>query len=99
MHIVLGTIYVQNWVSFGDQSTLLQDATLGSERQRELLQVDTRHGLHLLEGGLVIDTRDDEIALAWGIPPDRGPGQPVEDPGPALPLPAASAAWPACTCR
>jgi hypothetical protein len=66
MHIVLGTIYVQNWVSFGDQSTLLRDATLGSERERELLQVDTRHGLHLLEGGLVIDTRDDEISPSHG---------------------------------
>ena len=31
-----------------------------------LLQVDRRHGLHLLEGGLVIDTRDDEISPSHG---------------------------------
>jgi hypothetical protein len=66
MHVVLGTMYIQNWVTFGADSTLLRDATQGSERVREILQVDRRHGLHLLEGGLVIDTRDDEVSPATG---------------------------------
>jgi hypothetical protein len=66
MHILLGTMYIQNWVKFGAQSQLLIDATQGSERQRELLQVDRKHGLHLLEGGLVIDTRDDEVSPSRG---------------------------------
>jgi hypothetical protein len=66
MHIVLGTMYIQNWIRFGADSQLLADATTGSERERDLLQVDRRHGLHLLEGGLVIDTRDDEISPSHG---------------------------------
>jgi hypothetical protein len=66
MHVVLGTMYIQNWVKFGPESQLLIDATQGSERQRDLLQVDRKHGLHLLEGGLVIDTRDDEVSPSHG---------------------------------
>jgi hypothetical protein len=42
------------------------DLTQGSGRVRALLDVDRRHGLHVLEAGLVLDTRDDEIAPAAG---------------------------------
>ena len=66
MHVVLGTMYVQNWVRFGPESQLLIDASQGSARQRGLLQVDHKHGLHLLEGGLIIDTRDDEVSPSHG---------------------------------
>jgi hypothetical protein len=66
MHVVLGTMYIQNWLWFGDQSQLLLDASQGTDRQRDLLQVDRQHGLHVLEGGLVIDTRDDEVSPSRG---------------------------------
>jgi hypothetical protein len=67
MHFLVGSLYVHNSIHFGDESTLLRDDAMGSDRVRGLLMVDRRHGLHLLEGALVFDTRDDEIAPSRGM--------------------------------
>jgi hypothetical protein len=67
MHFLVGMMYMHNWIRFGDESTLLRDNATGSEQVRNLLMIDRRHGLHLLEGALVFDTRDDEIAPSRGM--------------------------------
>jgi hypothetical protein len=62
LHLVLGTLYTHSLIDYLPGSNLDRDLTSGSPRVRSLLNVDRNHGLLLLEGGLLLDTRDDEIA-------------------------------------
>ena len=64
--LLLGTMYMRNTIEFAPESTLLRDSTSGSDVVRGLLPINTDHGLHLLEAGIVYDTRDNEIAPTRG---------------------------------
>jgi hypothetical protein len=66
LHLVLGTLYTHSLIDYQPESNLVRDLTTGSDRVRALLNVDRRHGLLLLEAGLLLDTRDNEIAPAAG---------------------------------
>jgi hypothetical protein len=65
-YLLLGTLYTHNWISYEPDSTLAQDLASPDPRVRDLLLVDRRHGLHLLEAGIIVDTRDDEVASRRG---------------------------------
>jgi outer membrane protein assembly factor BamA len=66
LQLLLGTMYMHNTIEFDPESTLLRDAAMGSETVRSLLTVNTDHGLHLLEAGLIYDSRDNEVAPTRG---------------------------------
>ena len=66
MSVVLGSIYTFTSLDFDPSSRLAQDRLTGSPQLRELLQVDRSHALHLLEAGILYDTRNDEIAPSRG---------------------------------
>ena len=66
LHLVLGTLVAHNVVTYGPASNLARDLATGSPRVRSLLAVDTWFWLHLLEAGLLLDTRDDEIEPSRG---------------------------------
>lgn len=63
---VLGTSFTQNWIDFDPQSTLARDAGSTDPRVRELLVIDRRLSVHLIELGLTFDRRDDEINPSCG---------------------------------
>ena len=65
-HVVLGTLYTHSFIDYGPASNLARDLASPDPRVRELLLVDTEHGLHFLETGLVYDTREDEVAPKGG---------------------------------
>jgi hypothetical protein len=66
LHASVGTLYTHSFIQYGPASNLARDLASGSDRVRSLLRVHTQAGLHLLEAGLVLDSRDDEIAPARG---------------------------------
>jgi outer membrane protein assembly factor BamA len=66
IHVALGTMYMHNWIDVPPGSTLAEDAANGSPEVRDVLKLDRRHGLHLLQAGLIFDSRDDEIAPSTG---------------------------------
>ena len=65
--VVFGSIYTFTWLDFDPSSRLAQDQVTGSPQLRELLQVDRRHALHLFEGGMLFDTRDNEVSPSRGV--------------------------------
>jgi outer membrane protein assembly factor BamA len=67
LQLLLGTMYMYNKLEFQPESTLLRDATMGSDTVRSLLNVNLDHGLHLFEAGLIYDSRDNEIAPHRGM--------------------------------
>jgi outer membrane protein assembly factor BamA len=67
LQLLLGTMYMYNRIEFQPESTLLRDSTTGSDTVRSLLNVNVDHGLHLLEAGLIYDSRDNEIAPHRGM--------------------------------
>jgi hypothetical protein len=66
LHLVVGALYTYSWIDFSPVSILARDLREGSPEVRSLLIVDRRAGLNVLEAGLQLDTRDQEIA------PERG---------------------------
>jgi hypothetical protein len=62
----LGTMYMHNWVTLSPDSTLLRDANLGDANVRDVVKLDRRHGLHLVQAAVIFDSRDDEIAPSTG---------------------------------
>jgi hypothetical protein len=66
VYMTFGNLLTFNWINYGPASNIARDLAFGSPRLRSLLLVDRRHGLHLLEAGLVLDARDDEIAPLSG---------------------------------
>jgi outer membrane protein assembly factor BamA len=66
LELGLGTMYTQNWFTFGPDSTLLRDAQQGSDEVRDVVKVDPRHGLHVMQAALIFDSRDDEVAPSIG---------------------------------
>jgi Omp85 superfamily domain len=66
LHVQVGTMYIHNWLGFDPSSRVLADASSGPVPVRAMLPLDTEHGLHLVEAGLVYDSRDDEIAPSRG---------------------------------
>jgi hypothetical protein len=66
LHATLGTLYAHSLISYGPRSNLARDLEGDSERVRGLLHVHTRQGLNLLEAGMLLDTRDDELAPSAG---------------------------------
>ncbi len=64
--VLAGTMYVYNAVDFRPESTLAMDLASTDQNVRDLLLVDRRFGVHLVEAGLAFDRRDDEIAPARG---------------------------------
>lgn len=65
-HVGVGTSYTQNWLVIGAPSTLAQQMVSGDPAIRQILTVEPRHGVLLLEGILLYDTRDSELV------PERG---------------------------
>lgn len=65
-HVGLGTSYTQNWMVIGQPSTLAQQMVSGDPAVQQALTVERRHGVLLLEGLLLYDTRDSELV------PERG---------------------------
>jgi hypothetical protein len=65
-HLIVGLLYTHSWIDFEPQSNLVRDLTTGSPQVKSILNVDRNHGLLLLETGLLLDTRDSEIAPAAG---------------------------------
>jgi hypothetical protein len=66
LYALLGTIVAHNAIAYGPASTLARDLASPDPRVRSLLHVDTRFWLHLLDVGLLLDTRDDEIEPQQG---------------------------------
>jgi hypothetical protein len=66
LHAVLGTLYTHSFISYGPRSNLARDLASENERVRELLHVHANQGLHLLEAGMLLDTRDDELCPSRG---------------------------------
>jgi outer membrane protein assembly factor BamA len=66
LELSFGTMYMQNWITAQPGSTLVQDAEMGDAQVRDVLKLDRRHGLHVLHGAFVFDSRDDEIAPSTG---------------------------------
>lgn len=66
LHLGAGTSYTQNWLVIGPESTLGQQMVSDDPTLRRLLPVQRRHGVLLLEGLLLYDTRDSETV------PERG---------------------------
>jgi hypothetical protein len=66
LQAVIGTSFTENWIDFDPQSTLAKDLTSPDPRVHELLVVDRRVGVHLIELGLAFDHRDDEINPGCG---------------------------------
>jgi hypothetical protein len=64
--VVAGSTYTLTRLDFSPSSRLAQDQLLGSPRLRDLLQADSRHALHLVEAGVLLDTRNEEIAPSRG---------------------------------
>jgi hypothetical protein len=66
LSVLVGTLYTHSWIEYGADSSLARDLARGDARVRALLHVDPVHGLNLFEAGLMLDTRDDEMAPAHG---------------------------------
>jgi hypothetical protein len=66
LHATLGTTYIYNRISYQPESRLGADLANPVGPLEGLLQLSPRHGVHLVEGGFAIDTRDDEIAPSAG---------------------------------
>jgi hypothetical protein len=66
LHLAVGTLYTQSFIGYEPESNLARDLASTDPRIRSLLKVDRRHGLHLVEVALLLDTRDDEIAPTTG---------------------------------
>ncbi len=66
LHVQVGAMYMYNAIDIEPDSTLLRDATSGSDRVRRLLPLNTSQGVQYFEAGLVYDSRDDEISPARG---------------------------------
>jgi outer membrane protein assembly factor BamA len=61
LQLLAGMLYTQVWVDYGPLSNIERDLTVGSTQVKELLVVDRAAGLNLFEGGLLFDTRDNEL--------------------------------------
>jgi hypothetical protein len=67
LFLTAGVLYTYSWIDFSPVSILAGDLRAGSPEVRSLLEVDRRAGLNVLEAGLQLDTRDDEIAPERGV--------------------------------
>ncbi|MEO5767052.1 MAG: BamA/TamA family outer membrane protein [Polyangia bacterium] len=66
LHLGVGSSYTQNWLDIGSSSTLAQQMATGTPAQRDLLGVAGRHGVLILEGTALYDTRDSETVPEQG---------------------------------
>lgn len=66
LHVGVGTSYTQNWLVIGPDSTLGQQMAGDDATLRRLLTVEPHHGVLLLEGTLLYDTRDNETVTGRG---------------------------------
>lgn len=65
-HVGAGTLYTHNWLDIDPQSRLGQQMASGDPVVRGLLGVASRHGVLLLEGLVLYDTRDSETVPEAG---------------------------------
>ncbi len=66
LHLLLGTTYIYNWISYQSVSRLASDLARPAAPGHSLLLLNQEHGVHLIETGLVLDTRDNEVAPTSG---------------------------------
>ena len=66
LHVVVGTLYTHSLIDYEPTSNLARDLASPDPTVQDILLVDTNHGLHFLEIGLVYDSREDEIAPTGG---------------------------------
>jgi hypothetical protein len=60
LHLLLGSTLVYNWIAMDPGSRLAADLT-SPGALAGLVRLDREHAVHLIETGLVVDSRDDEV--------------------------------------
>jgi hypothetical protein len=65
LHLLVGSTLVYNWITLDPRSRLAEDLAAPGALAG-LLRLDREHAVHLVEAGLVLDSRDDEVSPTRG---------------------------------
>jgi hypothetical protein len=101
VHLLVGSSYIYNRLEINPQSRLAADLAQPAAAG-DLLHLTARHGVHLVEGAVVVDTRDDQVSPSRGqhheigarVSPWQRPGLPYRFAGASANLRVFLPLWP-----